>query len=159
MSLNGCKTQRLVLPLSNAHFIWYCAWLSLPSAIYAWFIPRTTTTPPLPLPIAIVPASVFTTSLLYWRKPLYDSWYRVLDITTVLSGVTYQSIYAFQTIRITSPNHHFAAYTAGIMLSAACYVLSNILMSRSRVWPATYAHASIHIVANIANLILYHGNI
>lgn len=115
--------------------------------------------PPLPLPIAIVPASVFTTSLLYWRKPLYDSWYRVLDITTVLSGVTYQSIYAFQTIRITSPNHHFAAYTAGIMLSAACYVLSNILMSRSRVWPATYAHASIHIVANIANLILYHGNI
>ena len=141
----------LTLPLPNAHFIWYCAWLSVPSTIYA--LTRKSHH------LAIVPATVFTTSLLYWRKPLYDSWYRVLDITTVLSGVTYQSIYAFQTIRITSPNHHFAAYTAGIMLSAACYVLSNILMSRSRVWPATYAHASIHIVANIANLILYHGNI
>jgi hypothetical protein len=152
MSLNGCKTQRLVLPLSNAHFIWYCAWLSLPSAIYAYGNPTTSS-------IAIVPAAVFTTSLLYWRKPVIGSWYRVLDMLTVLSGVTYQSIYAFQTIRITSPNHHFAAYTAGFMLSAACYVLSNILMSRSRVWPATYAHASIHIVANIANLILYHGNI
>jgi len=25
----------LTLPLPNAHFIWYCAWLSVPSTIYA----------------------------------------------------------------------------------------------------------------------------
>ena len=25
----------LTLPLPNAYYIWYCAWLSVPSAIYA----------------------------------------------------------------------------------------------------------------------------
>jgi len=139
----------LSLPIPNAHFIWYCAWLSIPSTIYA--LTRKSHR------LAIVPASVFTTSLLYWRNPVRGSWCRVLDIATVFLGVTYQSIYAFQTIRITSPNRHFAAYTSLIAASGACYALSHRLMKRRRIWPATYAHASIHLVANVANMVLYHG--
>jgi hypothetical protein len=141
----------LTLPLPNAHFIWYNAWLSVPSAIYA--LTRKSHH------LAIVPATVFTTSLLYWRNPVRDSWYRVLDMTTVFLGVTYQSIYAFQTIRITSPYRHFPAYTSLIAASVGCYALSHTLMNRGRIWPATYAHASIHLVANVANMVLYHVNV
>ena len=139
----------LTLPLPNAHFIWYNAWLSVPSAIYA--LTRKSHH------LAIVPVTVFTTSLLYWRNPVRDSWYRVLDMTTVFLGVTYQSIYAFQTIRITSPYRHFPAYTSLVAASVGCYALSHTLMNRGRIWPATYAHASIHLVANVANMVLYHG--
>ena len=141
----------LTLPIPNAHFIWYCAWLSVPSTIYALTHKNHH--------LAIVPATVFTTSLLYWRNPVRDSWYCVLDMATVFLGVTYQSIYAFQTIRITSPNHYFAAYTLLIAASVACYTVSNYLMNRGRLWPATYTHASIHLIGNVANMVLYHGNI
>ena len=139
------------LPVPNAYFIWYCTWLSVPSTIYALTHKSHH--------LAIVPATVFTTSLLYWRNPVRGSWYRVLDMTAVFLGVTYQSIYAFQTIRITSLNRHFAVYTSLIAASVACYALSNSLLSRGRLWPATYAHASIHLIANVANMVLYHGNV
>jgi hypothetical protein len=36
----------LTLPLPQAHFIWYCAWLSLPSAAAAAATTTATTTPP-----------------------------------------------------------------------------------------------------------------
>jgi hypothetical protein len=137
----------LTLPLPNAHFIWYCAWLSLPSAIYA-------ATRPCSTHLTIVPASVWATSLLYWRNPLRNSWRRTLDIGTVISGVIYQSYYAFQTIRHTSP-WHFAGYTALITASATCYGISTYLMNRGHMWPSTYAHASIHLLANMANVVLY----
>ena len=32
--------RALTLPIPQAHFIWYCAWLSIPSAIYAYSHPR-----------------------------------------------------------------------------------------------------------------------
>lgn len=84
----------LTLPFPQAHFIWYCAWLSLPSAVYA---------------------------------------------------------YAY---RYTSPTQ-FATYTTLIAASAASYMISHALMKRGRLWPATYAHASIHFIANVANVVLY----
>jgi len=135
----------LTLPLPNAQFIWYNAWLSIPSAIYAYSRPESAH-------LAIVPASVCATSLLYWRNPLRDSWRRTLDMAVVFSGVTYQTYYAFQHIRYTPA---IAKYSALIGCSAALYGLSNYLMTRGHVWPSTYAHASIHLVANVANIVLY----
>jgi hypothetical protein len=137
----------LALPLPNAHFIWYCAWLSIPSAIYAY------SHHPASTHLAIVPASVWATSLLYWRNPLRDSWCRTLDMAVVFTGLTYNTYYA---VRHASPRH-FGVYAALIGASALCYGVSNYLMTRGRIWPATYAHASIHLVANIANLVLYYG--
>ena len=79
----------LALPLPHAHFIWYCAWFSLPSAIYAYSRPESAH-------LAVVPAAVFTTSLIYWRNPIRNSWRRTLDIAVVFSGMTYQTYYAFR---------------------------------------------------------------
>jgi len=42
-------------------------------------------------------------------------------------------------------------------VSAASYITSNSLLNRGRIWPATYAHASIHLVANVANIVLYNA--
>ena len=139
----------LSLPIPNAHFIWYCAWFSLPSAIYAATASVTATTH-----LAVVPASVFVTSLLYWRNPIRNSWRRTLDMAVVFSGVTYQTYYAFRHIRNTQA---IATYSALIGGSAACYGVSNYLMARGLIWPATYAHASIHLVANVANFVLYNA--
>lgn len=137
----------LALPLPNAHFIRNCAWLSLPSAIYAYSNPASTH-------LAIVPASVWATSLLYWKDPLRDSWRRTLDMAVVFTGLSYNTYYA---VRHASPTN-LSVYAALIGTSAACYCVSNYLMTRGRIWPATYAHASIHLVANIANMVLYCGN-
>ncbi len=134
------------LPLPQAHFIWYCAWLSLPSAAYAYAHPATTH-------LALIPASVFATSLLYWRNPLRESWRRKFDMAIVYSGVSYNSYYAY---RYTSPLQ-FQYYALLIAASLGCYITSNYLLKYGRVWPATYAHASIHLFANIANLVLYSG--
>ena len=139
--------EHLSLPLPNAHFIWYCAWLSIPSAIYAATADVEATTR-----LAIVPSSVFATSLLYWRNPIRNSWRRTLDIVIVFSGATYQTYYAFRHIRNT---YTMTTYSALIGCSAACYGLSQYFMGRGLLWPATYAHASIHLVANVANLVLY----
>lgn len=141
-------SSTLALPLPHAHFIWYCAWFSLPSAIYAYSHPESAH-------FAIVPATVFTTSILYWRNPIRNSWRRTLDIAVVFSGLTYQTYYAFRYV-----NHadtHTQIYTALIGASTVCYGLSNYLMTRGHMWPATLAHASIHIIANVANLVLYEG--
>ena len=136
----------LTLPVPNAHFIWYCAGLSIPSAIYA----LTCNTH-----LAIVPTSVWATSLNYWRHPVRDSWRRTLDIAVVFAGVSYQTYYAYRyTTRTT-----LTTYSIFIVLSVASYMTSNTLMKHGRIWPATYAHASIHFLANVANIVLYYGSL
>ena len=89
----GCHEPVLSLPLPQAHFIWRCAWFSVPSAIYA--VTASATASAATTHLAVVPASVFATSLLYWRNPVRDSWRRTLDMAVVFSGVTYQTYYAF----------------------------------------------------------------
>jgi len=75
-------------------------------------------------------------------------------MAVVYSGVSYNSYYAY---RYTSPLQ-FQYYALLIAASLGCYITSNYLLNCGRVWPATYAHASIHLFANIANLALYHAN-
>jgi hypothetical protein len=36
------------------------------------------------------------------------------------------------------------------------YLMSQLYMYYGRYWPVTYSHASIHLVANVTNIILYH---
>jgi len=135
----------LTLPIPNAHFIWYCAWLAIPSAIYAYAHPATAH-------IAPIPAAVFATSLLYWRDPIRDSWRRKLDMTVVSAGLTHHMYYA-----VYSPTITQCYYFSLIGVSIMSYAISEYYLKRHRYWPATYTHALIHLFANIANLILYYG--
>jgi hypothetical protein len=134
----------LTLPLSHAHFIWYCAWLSIPSTLYAYSSTQTAH-------FAIVPASVFTTSILYWRNPITNSWQRKLDIIVVLNGLTYQTYHLYSS----NADIDHSTYTFFVLLSLVLYVISNYLMKNGYTWPATYTHACIHLFGNIANIALY----
>ena len=128
----------LTLPIPNAHFIWFCAWSSLFSAIFAYSRPTTAH-------FAIVPANVFATSLLYWRNPVRNSWRRVLDIAVVLSGLTYQSYYAYAGRTASGLGLSYSCqqiYACLIGLSASCYGLSTYFMKRQRIWAATYPYFS-----------------
>lgn len=139
-------TPDWTLPSSQSNFIWYCAWLSLPSTIYA-------SSHPVSAHLAIIPASVFATSLLYWRNPLRNSWRRKLDMIAVAFGVLYQTYHAFNTIHDNIQS--ILTYTSLIVCSTGCYGLSNYFMKCGHIWSSTYAHASVHIIANIANIVLY----
>jgi hypothetical protein len=140
-------SESLTLPIPNANFIWYCSWASIISAVVAYSRPNT-------VHLALIPASVFATSIFYWRNPIRNSWRRKLDITVVLSGLSYQSYHVY-----TQYSAPFVrkSYTALIGMCASCYLLSGYFMKRRQVWRATYAHASIHIVANLANIVVYKG--
>ncbi len=136
----------VVLPQPNANFIWYCSWMSFFSAIFAYSQPETAH-------FAIVPASVLATSLNYWRNPLFNSWRRYTDMSVVLSGLIYQSYYTYTSEHVNFLTRLNYFYLIG--LSALCYIMSCDFMKKGCVWPATYAHASIHFIANIANIVLY----
>lgn len=134
-----------ILPLPNAHFIWYCAWLSIPSAIYAYTHPATTHFAP-------IPAAVFATSLLYWRDPIRDSWRHKLDMAVVSASLSHHMYYA-----IYHPTPHTPTYLALIGVSVMSYTISQYYLYREQYWPSTYTHALIHLFANIANIVLYYG--
>ncbi len=137
--------HELTLPIPNANFIWYCSWTSILSAIVAYSRPTTAR-------LAFIPVSVFTTSILYWRNPVRNSWRRKLDIAVVLSGASYQSYHVYT--QYSTPLIR-QSYTALIGVCASCYLSSNYFMKYGRLWDATYAHASIHIIANVANIMVY----
>jgi hypothetical protein len=72
-------------------------------------------------------------------------------MAVVFTGLTYNTYYAFSHA---SPTH-FGVYAALIGTSVVCYGTSVYFMTRGRIWPATYAHASVHLVGNVANMVLY----
>ena len=143
------RVDTLVLPLPNAHFIWYCAWFAVPSAIYAYAHPATSHFAP-------IPAAVWASSLLYWRNPVSDSWRRKFDIAVVSAGLTHHICYAVTTPGIDPVITR--AYLSLIGVSTLFYVISQYyLLYRHSYWWATYTHAMIHVTANIAIFVLYYG--
>ena len=143
-------SPRYVLPQPNANVIWRAAWLSFLSSIYALTHPDT-------VYIAIVPAAVLTTSLNYWRDPVRDSWRRTIDIYVVYSGIGVICSYAYYYLDNTKTVIHKHAFFYLIFTSFMCYIVSEYYLKRNQLWPATYAHACIHIFANIANIVLCEG--
>lgn len=140
----------LTLPIPQAHFIWYCAWLAVPSAIYAYTHPTTAHFTP-------VPAAVFATSLLYWRDPVRDSWRRTLDMAVVSTGVIHHIYYAVYSPALAHYPTITNTYLTLVGISMISYAISQYYLYRHQYWLATYTHASIHLFANIANLVLYYG--
>lgn len=140
----------LTLPIPQAHFIWYCAWLAIPSAVYAYAHPATTHFAP-------IPAAVFATSLLYWRNPIRNSWRRKLDIAVVSTGLSHHMYYAVYNPARTHTPATTHNYLALIGMSMTSYIVSQYYLYHRLYWPAAYTHASIHLFANIANMVLYYG--
>jgi len=135
----------LVLSQPNANVIWWAAWLSLGASFHALYVNQSG--------FAIVPAGVLFTSLNYWRNPLRNSWRRSVDIGVVFVGLCYQSALAYNM----PESHHRRTYFNCIAASGACYALGHLFMWLNVPRAAAYAHAGIHVMANVGNIGLQCG--
>jgi hypothetical protein len=117
------------------------SYLSLFSALYAFYMTHYS--------LAIVPGSVFLSSIHYWKKPDY-SYRRYLDMAVVKTAVIYQHYMAY--------NAQYANMYYGILYVAMLsYPIAVYYYNKKDYWKSTYAHMMLHIIANIGNIVLYSG--
>jgi hypothetical protein len=97
--------------------------------------------------LSICSGGIFLTSINYWRKPDY-SWRRYLDMTYVKMALLYQLYKAYR-----SP--YMVQYYTLIFFAVSMYPLGMYYYRKKQYWYSTYLHCALHIIANIANMVLY----
>jgi hypothetical protein len=131
----------LISPPEQSRVIFTVAWSSLFGALTAWHKGHTD--------LIFVPGGIWATSLLFWWHPTY-SWRRSLDMTVIQTGLWYQ------VVRAANAEYAFAYYViTGAAVS--CYGLGWLFYLRRQTWAGTLCHAMVHVLGNIANVILYNG--
>lgn len=101
--------------------------------------------------LSLCPAGVFLTSINYWRKP-EPSWRRNVDMSYVLFSLFYQMYKAY------GSTYGIQYYTL-TLIAGSMYPLATYYSRQKLYWHSTYAHCALHIIANVANLVLYSGKI
>lgn len=91
---------------------------------------------------------IFFTSINYWRYPI-KGFRRNIDIIAVICSCIYQTFLALQIYLIYS-----YLYFLIILLCMKCYV--NAIKQTDKKYSSNW-HCCIHILANIANIVLYIG--
>ena len=124
--------------------LYYSSYLSLISTIYSIYRNYYFLTP--------VPLLVFLSSINYWRNPVSTSWRRYLDICTVFSSLCYQLYYVHNA-------QYVVLYYIFTSISILAYLIGVYYYRIGKIWYSVYSHMSLHLIANIANIIVYTGNI
>ena len=101
--------------------------------------------------LSLVPGGVFLTSINYWIYPDY-SWRRYLDMTYVSLALNYQVYKAYG-------SQYMIPYYSIMFAAASMYPLGIYYYKKKLFWHSTYAHCALHIISNIANILLYSGRI
>jgi len=101
--------------------------------------------------MALGPTVVFLTSINYWRKPDF-SWRRYVDMAVVKISLLCHFITSIRSNR-------FWSYNLTIVTSVLFYLLGIEYYKRKMYWHSTYSHSMLHLIANVANIILYSGEI
>ena len=132
----------LIAPQDHGYFMCIMASLFLISGIYAFTRGN--------YEFAIGPLGVWINSVNYWRKPTYGL-RRNIDICWVLFALTCTAFNAYKSI-------HGLTWTY-IMFSSLLvfYPLGWLLYMYEYFWLATIAHSMLHVLPNLANVILYSG--
>jgi hypothetical protein len=99
--------------------------------------------------LSICPGGVFLTSINYWRHPDY-SWRRYLDMTYVKLSFIYQVYKAYR-------SQYMVYYYLLMFIAISMYPLGIYYYKKKMYWNSTYVHCLLHIIANIANIVLYSG--
>ncbi len=139
---SNCPKTPLVCH-KQALYMFGISWLSAASAAYA--ISRGHYL------YSLSPATVFLSSINYWRHPTIG-WRRTLDIITVQCSLFFISFAAFNAT-------YSGRFYILIALAGSCYPLSYFFADRGEEYMATLMHSYIHIIANLALVILFSGNI
>jgi hypothetical protein len=105
--------------------------------------------------LAAVSGGGFLTSINYWRDPVYG-WRRNLDMSYVASALTYQNYRAYLLLSSSSSQQlALLTYYTLVGIGIGCYQLSVHLYKKKDIWNSTYVHCLVHVVANVANVLLY----
>jgi hypothetical protein len=123
--------------------IYNISFLSLGSSMYALYTGY--------YDLSICPGGVFLTSINYWTYPDY-SWRRYLDMTYVGLALTYQTYKAYN-------SQYMLHYYSLTLVAMAMYPLGVYYYKKKLFWHSTYAHCVLHLISNIANIVLYSGRI
>lgn len=135
-------TECLVLSLPYSRILFHLSHLSLLIAIIGYLrgYPH----------LAVVPGSVYISSILYWRNPIKNSIWRKLDICIVALAFSYQKVLIFTSQAIAKKEYWILMFIA-----VSCYPISNHCRQFGEAYD-TFFHSLIHIFANMANLSLYY---
>jgi hypothetical protein len=98
--------------------------------------------------LSLVPGSVGISSIIYWIYPDY-SWRRYFDMAIVQIGLWFQIIYALQ-------YDHCIYYYLIKALSILSFGIGIEYYKQGDYKLSTFFHCALHVVANIANIYLYH---
>lgn len=133
----------LLCPMEQAHFIKRISSLSLLSGAFGLYRGYTD--------LGTAVSGVWLTSILFWSNPQYG-WRRNLDMTYVLITLLYQCWKATQ-------SEYGSLYYILTASAITCFPIGHYYHRQNRTWVGCYWHSGIHIIANIANVILYYGDI
>ena len=100
---------------------------------------------------SILPVCVFLTSMNFWRHPIYG-WRRNVDVACVIFSLFSMLIVAYY-------GTNWLRYYILITIAASCYPLSHYFTNQNMEHMGTLMHAYMHILGNIAVIILFSGEI
>ena len=142
-----------ILEPEYASCIYRVSFISFLSSIYAIYCEC--------YDLAAVPGGVFLTSVNYWRNPVYG-WRRNLDMSYVACALIYQNYRAYHLLMSSSSSSSSSSQIPGLLayytlmgIGMGCYWLSLHLYKKKDIWSSTYVHCLVHLLANIANVLLY----
>ena len=157
-NMNNTNMNNCVAYPEHCHYILAVNTLSLISCVYAIYRKH--------YHLSIVPGGVFLTSINFWKNPRYDCWERYLDISYVIIALIYQSYYAYYA---QYGFYYFLITFIGILSFIVGKIISNLIQDRNmylntndRKYLSCISilfHSGVHILGNIANIILYSGKI
>ena len=126
--------------LSN-HILWKTSWLTGLSSMYAFCKQQNTT--------GIILGNVFLTSVNFWKYPTL-SWRRTMDIWMVRTCLLYQ-------IHRSNTNQYGNIWMFLTSISITSYLRGCAEYRKLKYWTSTYNHMGLHVISNIANMILIAG--
>lgn len=100
----------------------------------------------------IVPGMVFLTSINHWKKPMHNSVRRKVDLICVNSRLVYKLIIGYN-------SEFYVYYYFFLIFASALYPIGKYFYSKNLYWHSICIHGMLHILANIACIILYSGNV
>jgi hypothetical protein len=100
----------------------------------------------------VFPTGIFLTSINYWRKPVYNSWQRSLDVFYVYFSVFYNIFRSFGA-------EYMYQFNSFVLLGLLFYILSNYNHRKKRLYMSALLHSISHLLGNVALIYLYSGEI
>lgn len=140
-TLEVLETMTQILPPEQAYMIWCLSWAGLSVGIFGvlrgyWLL-------------GAIHAGVGVTALFYWADPVSDSWRRILDMAMVQIAIW---TFLYESRKAEYRDVFYTFLTLGAMAYGFGWYVAD------RPWLAGLAHASVHILANIADMAIFLGS-